>query len=81
VSTIDDATRRLRLQRLIGLDETKGLRGDLARARRAKQVGYSTWADGRPIDQAIASMESALASRRTPRSSRSRRRGCTGWRR
>ena len=62
VSTVDDATRRLRLQRLIGLDETKGLRGDLARAHRAKELGHLTWADGRPIDEAIASMEKALAS-------------------
>lgn len=62
VSTVDAATRRLRLQRLIGLDETKGLRGDLARARRAKHLGHQTWADGRPIDQAIASMENELAS-------------------
>ena len=28
-----DATRRLRIQRLMGTDETKGVRGDLARAR------------------------------------------------
>ena len=28
------ATRRLRIQRLIGLDDTKGIRGDLARAPR-----------------------------------------------
>ena len=62
MSTVDDETRRLRLRRLIGLDETKGLRGDLARARRAKELGHSTWVDGRPIDQAIASMEHALAS-------------------
>ena len=54
---VDDETRRLRLQRLIGLDETKGLRGDLARAHRAREVGHSTWVDGRPIDQAITSME------------------------
>lgn len=60
--TVDDETRRLRLQRLIGLDETKGLRGDLARAHRAREVGHSTWVDGRPIDQAITSMEKALAS-------------------
>lgn len=62
ISTVGDETRRLRLQRLIGLDETKGVRGDLARARRAKDLGHSTWVDGRPIDQAIASLESALAS-------------------
>ncbi len=57
----DDATRRLRLQRLIGLDETKGVRGDLARAKRAKALGHTTWADGSPIDEAIASLEKALA--------------------
>lgn len=62
VSTVDDETRRLRLRRLIGLDETKGVRGDLARARRAKELGQLTWVDGRPIDQAIASLENALAS-------------------
>lgn len=61
LSTVDDDTRRLRLQRLIGLDETKGVRGDLARARRAKELGHSTWVDGKPIDQAIASYEKALA--------------------
>lgn len=58
---VDDATRRLRLQRLIGLDETKGVRGDLARAKRSKELGHTTWADGRPIDDAIASLEKALA--------------------
>ena len=62
---VDDETRRLRLQRLIGLDETKGLRGDLARAQRARQLGHSTWVDGRPIDQAIASYgEGARAASR-----------------
>ena len=65
VATVDDATRRLRLQRLIGLDETKRLRGDLARARRAKQLGHQIWASGRPIDHAIASMENALTSFQT----------------
>lgn len=60
VSTVDVNPRRLRLQRLIGLDGTKGVRGDLARARRAKELGHSTWVDGRPIDQAIASYEKAL---------------------
>lgn len=61
IPPVDDATRRLRLQRLIGLDETKGVRGDLARARRAKELGHTTWADGRAIDEAIASLEKALA--------------------
>jgi hypothetical protein len=60
-SGVDDDTRRLRLQRLIGLDETKGVRGDLARARRAKQLGHTTWVDGEPIDVAIARYEKALA--------------------
>lgn len=55
------ATRRLRIQRLIGLDERKGLRFDLANARRAKAQGHTTWVDGRPIDEAITSYENALA--------------------
>ncbi len=61
IPPVDDATRRLRLQRLIGLEETKGVRGDLARARRAKELGHTTWVDGRSIDEAIASLEKALA--------------------
>jgi hypothetical protein len=56
------AVRRLRLQRLIGLAENKGLRFDLANARRAKARGVPTWVDGRPIDDAIASYENALAN-------------------
>ena len=60
-SGVDDDTRRLRLQRLIGLDETKGVRGDLARARRAKELGHTTWVDNEPIDVAIARYEKALA--------------------
>lgn len=60
-SAVDDGTRRLRLQRLIGLDETKGVRGDLARARRSKELGHTTWVDGEPIDVAIARYEKALA--------------------
>lgn len=55
------AVRRLRLQRLIGLDENKGIRFDLANARKAKARGVPTWVDGRPIDEAIASYEKALA--------------------
>jgi len=58
---VDPAIRRLRLERLIGLDETRGVRGDLARARRAKVLGHTTWVDGKPIDDAIASYERALA--------------------
>ncbi len=55
------AIRRLRIQRLIGLDENKGLRCDLANAHRAKQQGHTTWVDGKPIDDAIATYERALA--------------------
>src|SRR5512138_2934985 len=55
------ATRRLRIQRLIGLDETKGVRGDLARAHRSKELGHTTWVHGEPIDDAIATYEKALA--------------------
>ncbi|MGN6109130.1 MAG: hypothetical protein ACTHU0_28750 [Kofleriaceae bacterium] len=55
------STRRLRIQRLVGLDERKGLRFDLANARRAKELGHPTWVDGRPIDDAIANYEKALA--------------------
>lgn len=58
----DIATRRLRLERLIGLDETKGVRGDLARARASKAAGHTTWVDGKPIDAAIATYEKALAT-------------------
>lgn len=56
----DTATRRLRIQRLIGLDETKGVRGDLTRAKRAKELGHTTWVDGQPIDDAISAYERAL---------------------
>jgi len=55
------ATRRLRIQRLIGLDDRKGLRFDLANARRSKERGNSTWVDGKPIDEAIATYEKAMA--------------------
>ena len=54
------ATRRLRIQRLIGLDENKGLRCDLANARRAKAQGHTTSADGKPIDEVIEIYERAL---------------------
>src|SRR3569623_1976698 len=60
-STTDSATRRLRIQRLIGTDETKGVRGDLARARRAKELGHTTWVHGESIDEAIATFEKARA--------------------
>ncbi len=60
-SATDNATRRLRIQRLIGTDETKGVRGDLGRARRAKELGHTTWVNGEPIDDAIATYEKALA--------------------
>ncbi len=55
------ATRRLRLQRLIGHDENQGLRCDLANARRAKAQGHTTSADGKPIDEVIEIYERALA--------------------
>jgi hypothetical protein len=55
------ATRRLRIQRLIGLDDRKGLRFDLANARRSKERGNETWVDGKPIDEAIATYEKAMA--------------------
>lgn len=61
VPTQPIAVRRLRLQRLIGLDENKGMRFDLANARRAKARGEPTWVDGRPIDEAIASYETTIA--------------------
>jgi hypothetical protein len=57
----DVAIRRLRLERLMGTDETKGTRGDLARARASKAQGYTTWVNGEPIDEAIAKYESTLA--------------------
>ena len=61
-SATDTATRRIRIQRLIGLDETRGMRGDLARARLAKERGHTTWVNGEPIDDAIASYEQGIAS-------------------
>lgn len=57
----DIATRRLRIERLMGTDETKGTRGDLARARKSKAAGYTTWVNGEPIDEAIAKYERTLA--------------------
>ena len=60
-SATDNATRRLRIERLIGLDETKGVRGDLARARQARELGHKTWVNGEPIDDAIATYQTALA--------------------
>ncbi len=58
----DVEVRRLRLQRLIGTDETRGVRGDLARARAAKARGHMTWVDGKAIDEAIALYERALVT-------------------
>lgn len=55
-------TRRLRLERLIGTDETRGVRGDLNRARSCKAAGYTTWVDGKSIDDAIATYERAFSS-------------------
>lgn len=57
----DIAIRRLRIQRLIGTDEDKGIRGDLANARRAKAYGHTTWVDGQPIGDAIAGYERSKA--------------------
>lgn len=54
----------LRLSRLIGTDETQGVRGDLARALASKAAGYTTAANGQPIDTAIAAYETALATYR-----------------
>ena len=55
-------TKRLRLQRLIGLDDTKGVRGDLARARAMAARGYLTGVDGKPIADEITRLETALAT-------------------
>lgn len=60
----DIETRRLRLQRLIGTDETKGARADLANMHRAKARGETTWIGGTPIDLAIYNAERALAYHR-----------------
>lgn len=61
VTGTDVESRKLRLRRLIGLDETKGLRGDLSRAYAAKARGLDTWVNGEPIDEAISSMDKAKA--------------------
>lgn len=60
----DTATRRLRLERLIGTDDTKGVRGDLARTRAAQAKGFATSATGKPIGEAIAALEAALVTYR-----------------
>lgn len=60
--TNDIETKRIRLQRLIGLDDTKGVRGDLARARACAARGFTTAPNGKPIADDIASLESALAT-------------------
>ena len=57
----DVATRRLRLERLIGTAADLGLRGDLARAFRARELGHTTGANGMPIDAEIASLAHGLA--------------------
>jgi hypothetical protein len=57
----DLATRRTRLERLLGTDETRGTRGDLARARAAKAAGFVHGFDGRTIDEEIARLEAAYA--------------------
>ena len=56
-----DSTRRLRLERLIGTDETKGIRGDLARAFAARAAGHTMGAAGMPIDAEIAPLAHGLA--------------------
>ncbi|MFT3695822.1 MAG: hypothetical protein QM831_21985 [Kofleriaceae bacterium] len=53
----DIDTRRRRILRLLGADETKGIRGDLTRARRARELGHDVWVNGEPIDEAIATYE------------------------
>jgi hypothetical protein len=60
----DTNTKRLRLQRLIGLDDTKGVRGDLARAKACAAAGHTIAPNGKPIDEAIGSLESALGTYR-----------------
>jgi hypothetical protein len=62
--TMSIEIRRLRLQRLIGLDETKGVRGDLARLRAAAARGHTTGANGKLIGEAIAGYEAALVTYR-----------------
>lgn len=59
----DIEARRLRLQRLIGTDERKGARCDLANMRATKARGVTTW-NGSPIDLAIYNAERALAYHR-----------------
>ena len=63
VAARDDA-RILRIERLIGTDESKGLRGDLAWALKAKAAGYSIGAGGDTLDEEIAGHERALAAHR-----------------
>ena len=53
----DIAARRLRHRAPHRTDETKGLRGDLARARRARSSATTTWVNGEPIDDAIETYE------------------------
>jgi hypothetical protein len=61
----DIETRRTRLQRLIGTDETKGARADLSNMYRAKARGETTWIGGTPIDLAIYNAERAIAYHRS----------------
>lgn len=58
------AIRRLRIQRLLGTDETKGARGDLARAHALAAAGHMTAPNGKQIDEAIASLAAAVESYR-----------------
>jgi hypothetical protein len=57
----DVATRRLRIERLIGTDDTKGIRGDLGRAFAARAAGHTTGVNGMPIDAEIAALAHGLA--------------------
>jgi hypothetical protein len=56
------AARRLRIERIVGTDETRGLRGDLARAQRSKALGHTTDSSGKSIDVVIAGYEHAIAN-------------------
>lgn len=55
-------TQRMRLQMLIGTDDTKGVRGDLARMRTSAARGFATAPNGKPIGEAIAALEIALTT-------------------
>lgn len=74
-NTTDIATRRLRLERLIGTDETRGVRGDLARVRAYQAHADRVHAAGQVCEKnyqavcaqttrEVATLEAALASYR-----------------